>query len=490
MKNLGLLARFPRGFFLLVGILTLAMSGFALIQTLIVGYVHNVLNINIAQAIHLNTLFTTLLFSLPLLSAFIVGRFMGLLLSTFMSLLLATAGLYLLCFQSLIYFYTGLALFCVGNSIAVANLYLILGRCLAGKANLQLAGFMIAYTLMNAGAFITMALARTILNLWGFHGSFLICAILFLCALFCFLMASRTLYPLCHESRMATQHILKRLVGMMLLLILVPITMYCLEPNQNTQHILLVGCVLCGYLIGHLYIKKSSYSQRRRLMLFLVLTAFSIIFWILYALEPSLLTRYITTHVDRQFFSHAISSHDFYTLNPLFILLIGSLLSIIWLRAREAHTLTSRAYQIAIGLACMGLGYLILAASTYFSSTNDLVSAIWVLMTYGLLSAAELQISPVGLALVSRLSFKDDSAKLIGIWLFMNGLGTAIANRLLSHTFIQPRMTIEVYGHHFMYLGITALTFATLLALLTPTLTEKLQRKAHDNALTLQPTSK
>lgn len=469
MKTLGpSQARFPRGFFYLSGILTLLMSGFSLVQGILVSYAHNIFNIDLNTALHLNTLFVTLVFSLPLLSAYVVGRLLGLLLSTFIAFLFATSGLYFLCFQTLLYFYAGLALFCVGNAIAVANLFMILGRCLVKQPGNLSIGFMIAYTSMNGGAFITLILTPTILRLWGFQGTCLIGAILFILSMLLFLMISRSLYPACHEASTSSQHILKRILGIVIFMVFVPISMYCLEPTHNPIQLLIAACFICSLILCHQYLKRRAYKRRKQqLFAFMLLTSFSVSFWVLYALEPSLLTAFISTFVDRSIHGVNVPAHYFYALNPLFILCIGLILSIFMYYRQSAHTFATRAYQFSIGLALMGLGYIILAASTYFTSLNGFTNSAWILLSYGLLSAAELQISPYGLAMVARLPLQDTPA-LMGVWLFASGLGSALASAILRSQHSHMTQSISQYGNYFVYLGLAALSLAVCLALIAP----------------------
>jgi POT family proton-dependent oligopeptide transporter len=470
---------FPRGFLPLTLVLTLGMAGFALVQGLLTLYCGEVLNLTDQQAYLLNSVFITLIFSLPLLGGYISEKWLGYVFSTIFCLIIAIAGLYSLCFQSVSHFYIGLALFTVGNSIAVACLYVILGRLLRPTPEKRIAGFTIAYTCMNIGALLSLIFSGSIIRDWGYQSAFLISTILLLSAIFTLFLNLRYITP--KESQSGQKYNSKqRLLGMGCIIVLVPIVMVLLRLKEHSDIILVAIAVFACVMIFLIW-RSCSTRQRRRLTTFLVVTAFGVSFWALYALEPSVLTLFVERNVNREFGGFSIPSSDFFSLNPLFIIILGIVFSLVWLSLPRQNRTPSLPYLFAIGISLVGGAYLLLSASTYFTNESGLISVGWIIVCYVLLSAAELFISPVGLSMVGTLAPENHEGTLMGVWLLSNGFGGSLS-WYLSEATISPKQTTNplitngLYGYRFCEFGLIALLLAVILALLAPRILGRLTK--------------
>ncbi len=470
---------FPRGFLPLILVLTLGMAGFAMIQGTLTLYCSEVFNFSDKQAYLLNSAFVTVIFSIPVLSGVISERFLGYTFSIIVCLILAIAGLYCLCFESVDHFYTGLATFAIGDSIAVACLFITLGRLLPyDNMQKRVAGFTIAYTCMNGGALISLLCAGFIIRNWGYQSAFLLSSIILLFAVFTLLLNLRTLTPA--DPRCDTVYSPgSRLIGCALIATLIPITMTLFEYAQHNNVILIFVAIVALILIAIMW-RTATSAQRQSLKTFLIITAFVTFFWALYALEPSVLTLFIQRNVNRSVFGFSIPSSDFFSLNPLFIILLGSVFSIMWLSFSKLKRIPSLPYKFAIGIGVMGIAFLLLSASTYFANANGLISIGWIIFSYLLLSTAELFISPIGLAMVGPLSPTKYEGVLMGVWLLSNGIGGSLSSYLSEATIypeqtINPLVTNTLYGFRFCEFGLIALLLATILALFAPRLIKSIK---------------
>lgn len=467
---------FPKGFIPLLFVFAFLMAGFALVQGLLTLYCTQELNLTDKQTYFINAIFIASIFTLPILGSTIINYFLGYLPSTLFSLAISIIGLYLLCFQTLAHFYIGLSFFIVGNAISLMNLYILLGRMLESRPEKRVGGFTISYTCMNLGAFISLMLSGLIMKAWGYQTSFLISAILLLLSLLTLLMNLRY-YVLINQRAGEQPHSpSKQLCGILLLIILTFCVACFLYTMQYNPKILWIIGIITLILILRIW-QKTPYSEHKKLKTFITITAFSLFFWALYALEPSLLTLFIKRNVNRNIDGFLIPSSDFYSLNPLFIIILGTFFSILWLKF-DKHKFMALPYKFAIGIAFSGAAFLFLASSTYFANDNGLINSAWIIVAFALLSTGELFISPIGLSMIGNLSSKQHEGTLMSIWFVSNGIGSSLSGYLSDMTInpyhtTNPLITNSLYGYRFSEFALIALLLATVLALLAPKLVLK-----------------
>ena len=156
----------------------------------------------------------------------------------------------------------------------------------------------------------------------------------------------------------------------------------------------------------------------------------------------------------------------FQSLNPLLIFMLTPMLVMRWTRqARLGRELSSGA-KMSLGAAIVGLSYLFVAATAYWSQQHA-VRASWpcVVLFIVAMTAGELYILPVGLGLFGRLAPKGLTATSIAVWFSAGILGNLFAGWL--GTLWSPL----THGIFFAIIGAVALTAALLLAVLAPKVT-------------------
>ncbi len=152
-----------------------------------------------------------------------------------------------------------------------------------------------------------------------------------------------------------------------------------------------------------IHAKQRSSIVRRKLLALLMLSYFSIGFWSLYSLEPSLLTIFIKNNVDRLIGDYLIPAQSFYALDPIFIIIFGFALSALWLYLGKQNKEPSLPFKFFLSLILMAAGFLLLVFSIHFLPQSKMNP--WVIVfCYMFLAIAELCISPIGNAMVGRLT--------------------------------------------------------------------------------------
>jgi POT family proton-dependent oligopeptide transporter len=115
------------------------------------------------------------------------------------------------------------------------------------------------------------------------------------------------------------------------------------------------------------------------------------------------------------------------SINPGWVILLTPLIIAFftWLRRRNKEP--STATKIAFGLLISALSALVMVSAVYTSNNGtEKASAMWLIVSYGVITIGELLLSPMGLSIVSKLSPVRITSLMMGGWF----LSTSIGNKL------------------------------------------------------------
>lgn len=132
----------------------------------------------------------------------------------------------------------------------------------------------------------------------------------------------------------------------------------------------------------------------------------------------------------------------FQSINPFFVVFLTPLVLALfgWLRRKDKEPSTPR--KIAIGMGIAALGFLVMAVGSYFSNLplhsainpaeggvplaeNLKVTPFLLILTYFVLTVAELFISPLGISFVSKVAPPQYQGVMQGGWLGATAIGNA-----------------------------------------------------------------
>ena len=111
--------------------------------------------------------------------------------------------------------------------------------------------------------------------------------------------------------------------------------------------------------------------------------------------------------------------------NALFIVVLAPLFGSLWLALGARNP--SIPAKFALGLAQLGVGFLVLAWGATFAAGEGGVSPMWLVVTYFFHTTGELCLSPVGLSSITKLSPKRLVGQMMGIWFMAAALGSLLA---------------------------------------------------------------
>ncbi len=374
--------------------------------------------------------------------------------------------------------YASLGLIIVGVGFLKPSISSIVGQLYAEDDPRRTSGFTIFYMGINLGAFIATLACGYLGETWGWAWGFGLAGVGMLTGLGTFLWGRRFLEgageppdPVKLTLRIAPLLSRERLIyagGV----IATALAWLMLDTPQLVRFLLLtVASVTIGYLLWF-SVRQCNAVERGRLLSMLFLTSVSVVFWAFFEQAGSSLTLFTDRNVDREIVGITINASQFQSLNPCFIILLAPLFAMLWpwLARRGAEPSVPMKFGLGIVQVGLGFGALVAGAAT---ATDGLVFAGWLALAYLLHTTGELCLSPVGLAMITRLSVTRIAGLMMGVWFLSSSFSHYVAGLIAATAAIDdaagtgsPLETLPVYAGVFGTLAWIALAVGGALGLL------------------------
>ncbi len=170
-----------------------------------------------------------------------------------------------------------------------------------------------------------------------------------------------------------------------------------------------------------------SREERDRMLLVLLLTATSVLFWALFEQAGSSLNLFADRVVDRNVLGFEVAASQLQSLNPAFIILLAPMFAALWGRLAAARLEPGTPAKFALALLQVGLGFVVLVLGVDQAGDDGKVALIWLAIAYFLHTTGELCLSPVGLSMVTKLSVPRVVGLMMGIWFFASSAAHYVA---------------------------------------------------------------
>ncbi len=452
--------KYPRGVFVMFFLQFLGMLGFSVVYALLVLYATQKLGFTDNQAYAITAAFNGLIFALSVFGGFLGEQFTGFRFAVWISIILLIVGLLVMAIPSKFGLITGLSIFILGNAISVPCMYVLLGRLYQPNDPRRASGFTLAYIGMNLGSFIASALSGTMQKYLGFQMSFIIGGLVTIIMLFYFGYYQKLFketWELDTESIRKAPSFKKRLFGIILVIIGIPITMLLVKyADFNNILLLFVGCLSGGLVLYYAFQEQG--NARKKLYVFLAMNIIGVFFWALYSLSPSALMIFIEHNVNKDLFGWLMPTATASAFNPFFIIALGPLLSILWMYLGRRNINVAVATKFGLGTSLMGIGFLVLIIGIHFHNPQGQTNLWWIILSYFFQTAGELFVGPIGYAMVGELVPQRIEGLMMGVWQLAAGVAGASSEFLAiltsspTHS-INPLVTNPNYSTAFAWFG-------------------------------------
>ncbi len=394
--------------------------------------------------------------------------------------------------------FVSLGLVCVGNGYFKPNISTIVGTLYPQGDTRRDAGFTIFYMGINLGSIISQFLAPLIAVTFGYQWGFALAGIGMLLAWARFQFAGPALAdygnpPAGGKNRDA--------IIVLLSLLAVPVMWFMLNNAMETASIArevaatgVIGYILEQPLLGQVMffvylvamigiplwsVFSLKAAERDRMIVAVILTFFSVVFWTLFEQAGSSLTLFADRNTQLDILGvYTMPAGQVQIFNPLFIVIFAPIFSVMWAWLGKRGIEPSVPLKFAIGLVLVGLGFLVLVFGSQFHDDKYLVPLFWVATAYFIHSIAELCLSPVGLSMITKLSVTKLVGMMMGVWFLSSAMaqyvGGIVAQFASTETVggevLNPQVSLETYLGVFQTIGVAGIASGVVLLLLWPIL--------------------
>jgi POT family proton-dependent oligopeptide transporter len=204
-------------------------------------------------------------------------------------------------------------------------------------------------------------------------------------------------------------------------------------------------------------------EEWRRITAILIITCMVILFWFAFEQASTSLTSFARERTDLRvagWLSWAVPSPAasdappaipvewFQSINPFFVVLLAPLFAILWTALGRRGLEPSVSVRMGVGMLIAAAGYVLMVFAAQHSEPGvdgvaRRVSPFWLIGAYLLATCGELCLSPVGLAMIAKLSPARCVSMLMGVWfcaIFVGFLAAGVVggslNRIAEAGFI------------------------------------------------------
>jgi POT family proton-dependent oligopeptide transporter len=381
-------------------------------------------------------LYTAAVYLVCLPGGWIADRLWGAQRALWVGGVIIMVGHFVLAVPSETAFYAGLIFVVLGTGLLKPNISAAVGELYGPGDARRDGGFTIFYMGINTGAFFGPLVCGA-LALYSWHLGFAAAGVGMLFGLIQFRFSRKHLgtaglypdtAPADSFSRKSWLTILAVVAGFFALLFAgVSGLIHFDAPRLARGTALAVTLATFGYFAYVFITGKLTPEERNRVIVIVVLVAACALFWSGFEQAGSSLNLFAERYTVREFGSFTIPTTWFQSLNPIFIVALAPLYSMLWVGLARRFLEPAAPAKFAIGLIIMGLGFVIMIPAARIVAEGQQVLPTWLFFTYLLHTMGELALSPVGLSSITKLAPKRFVGQMMGVWFMCSGLGNVIA---------------------------------------------------------------
>jgi POT family proton-dependent oligopeptide transporter len=380
--------------------------------------------------------FTSLVYMTGIAGGFVADRILGYQRSIMLGGAMMAVGSFMLMAPDLTTFVIGLAVIVVGNGLFKPNISTMVGKLYAPGDVRRDSGFTIFYMGINAGALLApLVCASWIGQTYGYRWGFFAAGIGMIIGLMVFQLLKAWLGHVgaAPEGKKGFAPVFQVLV----VAAFAVIPVYYLLSKSDVLLVLL-GVMMVALVAYFLYsgFRSGSKVQLHRYIAMLILFGANILFWALFEQAGSSLNFLAQDFVkmpDVSIFGWTPTFEVFQSVNPVFIILLAPIFATMWIKLDKADWNPSIPRKFAYGMAGAALGFYVLVfAIQNFVDAGGKISWVWLALTYLIHTMGELCLSPIGLAMVTKLAMPKETGLAMGGWFLSIAMANFVAGRIAA----------------------------------------------------------
>jgi POT family proton-dependent oligopeptide transporter len=403
-----------------------------------------------ARASHVYGSFTGLVYLTPLLGGYISDRFWGNRRSILVGGILMALGQFMLFFSAsavtegmqstsaISTMWAGLTLLIIGNGFFKPNISTMVGQLYPANDRRIDGAFTIFYMGINLGALFSPLICGGLGdtgNIFDFKWGFLAAGIGMVMGTLTFELLKGKYLVDANGGAIGMPR--QKLDGKTIATILGATALIFVLMNFKTwfhSDIDLIGYLIYGAMVAMPIIifsdKSLQKDEQQRISVIFILAFFVIFFWSCFEQAGASLTLFADKQTERHIGGWEMPASYFQSVNPIFIIVLAPLFNLLWGALGKRGIEPSSPLKMAMGLALLALGYVVIAFGVHGVDSSVKISMWWLITLYGLHTMGELCLSPIGLSMVSKLAPLRLSSLLMGTWFLANAAANKLAGSL------------------------------------------------------------
>ena len=432
----------PKGLYLLF--LTEMWERFSYygMRAIFVLYMTKMLLFPDADASNVYGSYTGLVYLTPLLGGYLSDKFLGNRRSIEIGGVLMALGQFSMFFSAsssgataATLMWLGLTLLITGNGFFKPNISTMVGQLYPKGDRRVDSAFTIFYMGINLGAFVAPLVCGTLAEKVDYRWGFLAAGVGMIIGVITFI-TQKNKYLVDAEHKPIGMPVAKldaKSIGM----VAGSIALIFILMNFKTwfhSDLDVIGYLIYGAMIAMplliLTDKSLTKDERDRILVIFVLAFFVIFFWSAFEQAGASLTMFADRNTDRNIFGWEMPASYFQSVNALAILILAPIFSVLWLALGKRNLEPTSPKKMALGLALISFGYLVISFGVKGLSDTARISMFWLIALYVIHTMGELCLSPIGLSMVSKLAPLRFSSMLMGTWFLANAAANKFAGTL------------------------------------------------------------
>ena len=448
-----------------------------------------------AEAALIYGAYTGLVYAAPILGGQMADKYLGYKWAVILGGLLMAIGEFLILGGSEQALLIGMGALIIGNGYFKANISTIVGKLYEENDPRRDSGFTIFYIGINVGALLATTVVAFVGETYGFKYGFGLAGIGMLLGILIF-YSGRAKYaaaPGLEVTEVGRKKVLGPLTNAHLIsigsLLLIPLCYLLIFQNQVLDYILLGLFLYISYVLVSAGIKEdksvngaqgaldsgsSPSVWKDRMIALVIFMLINVVFWACFEQAGTSLTLFADRNVDREILGWEMPASMTQFFNPFFIIVFGSIFSVMWIKLSEKGRNPSLPMKFALGIAQLGLGFLVTLIGLQFVNESFQVPLLTLLFLYLLHTTGELFLSPIGLSMVTKLAPKAIAGTAMGAWFLSFAIANYVGGKIATLTgghgddgaVLTAAEGLDKYTSVFSTIGLVLLAFAALIAIL------------------------
>jgi POT family proton-dependent oligopeptide transporter len=388
--------------------------------------------------------YTGLVYAAPILGGRMADKYLGYRNAVLFGAILMALGEFLILGGSEEFLMIGMGALIVGNGYFKANISTIVGKLYEDGDPRRDSGFTIFYIGINIGALLATTVIAYIGETYGFRYGFGLAGFGMLLGLFVF-WSGRHHYAAA-QGLSFTEEGKEKIFGILnkahlvyiLSFVLIPLCYFLILQNSWLDYILLGLFIFVSYTllkagaeadkVGNVKIWKD------RMIALLIFMLINITFWACFEQAGTSLTLFADRNVDRSIFGWEMPASMTQFFNPFFIILFGTIFSVMWVKLAAIGKNPSIPLKFAFGILQLALGFLVTNVGLQFVNEAYQVPLLTLVVLYLLHTTGELFLSPIGLSMVTKLSPKSMAGTAMGAWFLSFAIANYVGGKIAALT--------------------------------------------------------